>query len=582
MQALQKIGGTILLVVFLSLVYYFSMPTLAYGFFGVPFAIILAGIIALIINIYLGGAMFILGVIGLVIMPILTSWGFMYSTEYRKLIGNVEESVFSQDVTAIDISQMRIVDQDVAKRVGEKKLGEDPALGSRAQIGTFNIQQVRGQLYWVAPVEHSGFWKWKSFGTTPGYVMVSATNERDVKYITQIGGEKIELRYQPQSFFGDNLERHLYMNGFSSVGLTDYTFEIDEEGNPFWVVTKFEKKVGYSGENATGVVVVNPQTGEINEYSIADAPVWIDRIQPEDIITSQINSWGAYVNGWLNQSLFGAQNGVLQATPGMSLVYGHDGKSYWYTGISSSGTDGSTVGFILVNTRTKETHRYNQAGATETQAQGSARGKVQEKGFNASFPILYNISGIPTYVMALKDDAGLIKMIAMVSVEDYGIVGVGNSTGDALRSYRSELASKGNAIAPDGAVESQQHTGIIARFATDIRDGQTFYYLTINELPNKLFIAASGISSEIPITLVGDSVKIEYQDGGSGVTDLSRFDNLTISLSSTDAQAEVDARFDRAESEQEVSRDAQSAERQFDELSDEEKAKVLQLLQKSE
>ena len=48
----------------------------------------------------------------------------------------------------------------------------------------------------------------------------------------------------------------------------------------------------------------------------------------------------------------------------------------------------------------------------------SAKGKVQEKGYTASFPILYNINGVPTYVMSLKDKAGLVSEIIALAWAD--------------------------------------------------------------------------------------------------------------------------------------------------------------------
>lgn len=567
------------------LLYYLMLPTLAFGFSGAYIILLLCGVAILFISAKMhqvllgvfGGLFLAIGIIGTVIMPIPTTWAIFHADEYHELLGEFEPSTFSEDISPVDPSQIRIVDEEVAKRVGDKLLGSDPALGSRARIGEFRIQQVRGELFWVAPIEHDGFGKWWNHDSTPGYVMVSATNDRDVEYITQVDGRAINIRYQPSAYFGDNLRRHLRFNGYASTGITDFTFEIDDEGNPFWVVTVYEKTIGYSGGEATGVLVVDPESGEFLEYDIDQAPAWIDRIQPESIVRDQINDWGSYGKGWLNS--WWGKTGVLKATTGTSLVYGDDGNSYWYTGISSSGSDDSTVGFMLVNTRTKEVHWYQQTGATETAAQGSAEGEVQEKGYDASFPVLYNVVGIPTYVMALKDDAGLIKSIAMVSVEDFSVVGVGTTLQDTLRAYRSRLASRGNALSPDSTVEGFTITDTVARFASDVTGGQTYYYITLESVSDKMFITSSTVSPEVPITQVGDTVLISFSDGGSGVIDLDSFDNVGVQLTVTDDQLAVEARFDRAVQSQETDRDLQSAEQQFDELSEEDRLRLLELLE---
>ena len=408
-------------------------------------------------------------------------------------------------------------------------------------MGDFSIQKVNGKLYWVAPLLHSGFFKWsKNKQGTPGYVMVSATNERDVRLVQEINGKPVRIKYQPNAFFSDYLPRHIYFNGYMRKAYTDFTFEIDDEGRPYWVVTLYQNKVGFSGSDATGVVVVDASNGEIREYGIDNAPEWIDRIQPADFIVDQLNDWGEYVKGFWNF----ANEDKLTTTKGISLVYGVNNHAYWYTGLTSVGSDEGTVGFVLVDTRTKETTWYKQVGATEQAARRSAEGKVQEKGYEATFPITYNINGIPTYVMSLKDNAGLIKMIAMVSVEDYTIVGVGNNTKEALRSFKNALHSKGNAIAPNRFSSSFTVKSVVWRLSKDIRNGNSFYYIMLKNYENKIFVGSSLISNEIPVTQIGDSVKIIYDEDENEIVDISQFDNLNINLQKTKAQKEKEKDFE--------------------------------------
>jgi hypothetical protein len=354
-------------------------------------------------------------------------------------------------------------------------------------------------------------------------------------------------------------------------GFTDFSFEIDDDLNPYYIVTLYEKKVGYEGKDAVGVLVVNPQNGEIKEYSINDAPKWIDRIQPEDFVITQINDWGEYVNGWLNAKF--AQEGTLKVTPGMSLVYGDDGKSYWYTGISSAGKDNSTVGFILVNTRTKEAHYYKQSGATETKAMASAEGMVQNMGYKATFPILYNLAGVPTYVMTLKDNEGLVKMISMVSVENYSIVGVGKDLKTTLRNYKASLKSKGNVVIMESDVNLKKLTSVVTRFSIDIKDGNSYYYLQVQSAKGKIFVSNSSISEKLVLTKKGDRVAISYEDDTSnGVVDMNSFDNLDIGLVKTKKQAELEKSNDK------INKRIQNTDlnKKWENLSSEQKQKLLE------
>jgi hypothetical protein len=392
------------------------------------------------------------------------------------------------------------------------------------ELGDFCIQKVGTELYWVAPLLHSGFFKWMSNQTgTPGYVMVSATNERDVKLVQNINGQAIKLKYQPQAFFGSEIQRHIYFNGFTTVGLTNFSFEIDDQGNPYWVVTKFVKKIGFSGKDAAGVVIVDAQTGIIRDYAIADVPKWVDRIQPIDFIEDQLDDWGNYVHGYWNFS----NADKLQITEGLTLVYGKDDKSYWYTGLTSVGKDESAVGFVLVDTRTKEATFYKQSGATEYAAQSSAQGKVQEKGFNASLPIPYNINNIPTYVMTLKDEGGLVKMYAMVAISDYTIVGVGNSMREALTSFKSTYNMTGNKLNSSSLTNKTIIETIISRITNDVKNGNSFYYFTTQDSPT-IFIGSSQISSQLPLSMVGDSIKISFDIENAEVIDVSSFENITL------------------------------------------------------
>lgn len=539
----MKITKAILLIVVAFLLFYFNLPVINYGFIALPILLLvitIAGIIlstgiqvskdakqvkvlkkpSKILFILIGALLFY--IIGL---PLLTSLPMFRSESYKNLIGKVTDGkAIANHIAPISIDEIRVVDEDLAYLLGEKILGSQPALGSQVELGHFCIQKVGTDLYWVAPLLHSGFFKWfNNQEGTAGYVMVSATNERDVKLVQNIAGKEIKIKYQPEAYFGSEIARHIYMNGYKTIGLTDFTFEIDDNGKPFWVVTKYDKKIGFSGDDATGIVVVDAQTGAMTDYTIANAPKWVDRVQPIDFIENQLNDWGEYVHGYWNFS----NSNKLQITEGLTLVYGKDNKSYWYTGLTSVGKDESAVGFVLVDTRTKEATFYKQSGATEFAAQSSAQGKVQEKGYNASLPIPYNINNIPTYVMTLKDDGGLVKMYAMVAISDYTIVGVGNSMREALTSFKSVYNMAGNKLNSASLTNKKVLKSVVTRIQNDVKNGNSFYYFTTKDYPN-IFVGSSQISNQLPVTVVGDSIKVSFDIDNEEVIDVSTFENTTM------------------------------------------------------
>lgn len=539
---MKKSKAIILLVISAFLLFYFNLPVLDYGFLALPILLLVLTIIGIVLftklevgkdkkvrlvekpsKFFLITIVFLL--IYIIILPLLTSLPLFRSEAYKNLIGKVADGTsISNHIAPISIDKIRVVDEKLAYLLGEKILGSQPALGSQVELGHFCIQKVGKNLYWVAPLLHSGFFKWMNNQEgTAGYVIVSATNERDVKLVQNIGGKDIKIKYQPEAFFGSKLARHIYMNGYATVGLTDYTFEIDDEGNPFWVVTTFNKKIGFSGNDAYGIVIVDAQTGTMTDFSIKNAPKWVDRVQPIDFIEAQLNDWGEYVHGYWNFS----NANKLQITEGMTLIYGEDNKSYWYTGLTSVGKDESAVGFVLVDTRSKEATFYKQSGATEFAAQGSAEGKVQEKGYKSSLPIPYNINNIPTYVMTLKDDGGLVKMYAMVAISDYTIVGVGNSMREALTSFKSAYNMTGSKINASSLSNKKKLKSIVTRITNDVKNGNSFYYFTTKDY-SKIFVGSSQISNQLPITIVGDSVKVSFDIDNEEVIDVSSFENTTI------------------------------------------------------
>ncbi|GAA0715256.1 hypothetical protein GCM10008904_31920 [Paraclostridium ghonii] len=463
----------------------------------------------------------------IIIVPFLTSSPIIHSKAYRNLLGNVKESNFAKDVSPVNSNEIRLVDEDMAMKLGDKKLGEVPAIGSVSKLGKFHIQNVDGELCWVAPLVHRDAIKWiTNIKGTSGYVRVSASNPQDVRLVQEVNGKPIKIVYQPEAYLHQDLKRHMYLKGYTNVGMTDFTLEVDDSGKPYWVVSLYENSIGYGGKNAIGIATVDTQTGEVKSYDLKNAPKWIDRIQPEEFMVNQINDWGKYVNGFLNAVI--SEKGVLVATEGTSLVYGDDGKSYWYTGITSAGADDSTIGFMLIDTRTKEARLYKQPGATETAAMVSATGKVQEKNYEATFPVVYNILGKPTYVMSLKDKAGLVKMVAFVSVEDFNIVGIGDTKDEALRSYREQLKSKGNKVELANDNTKQVTTGVVQRINSDVIDGNTSYYFTLEGVNDAIFVVTSKVSQKVPLTKEGDTVQIGYDKEQKGLIEAIEFDNISI------------------------------------------------------
>lgn len=460
----------------------------------------------------LGGLWLIYLIVMLISTPLFNS------EAYRNQMKDPEVKSFSSHVQAIDLDQIPIVDKELAYKLADKKLGEKPSLGSQVELGEPTIQQVNGKLVWVVPLHHSGFFKWLSnMDGAQGYIIVAANSMQDVTYV-----EDYKIKIQPDSYFFDDLVRHARIWGSFFTGITDYSFEIDDDGNPFWVVTTYQNNWGFSLPEANGILLIDAQTGETKRYALDEIPSWIDRVQPEDFLIDQIDNKGEYIHGVFNFSNYEK----FRSSNGDIIVY-NDGRCYLFTGITSVGSDESAIGFYMVDMVTKEPIMYKMNGATEYAAMKSAEGKVQDLKYNATFPLIINIEGMPTYFMTLKDNEGLIKNYAMVSVEDYSTVGVGATLEEALSDYQVQLKNNG-LVLPEtpSAEEKETLSGTVMRIAQEVTQQSTVYYLILNEAPNYIFRIESGINSELALTQPGDQVSVEFVDHVSGIVTVTSFDNL--------------------------------------------------------
>lgn len=469
-------------------------------------------------------------VVGLLYFVVLIVFSpiFMPST-HRNLIGNVEEIEFSSQIEHMDLKQLPIIDKELAYKLADKKLGEIPSLGSQVTIGDLSLQSVNGQLYYVGPLEHSSFFKWLTNREgTKGYIKVSATNQNDVQLVTELNGEDIHLKYIPSAYLFSDLDRHAYLNDMKA-GHTDYTFELDDEGNPYWVITRYDNAIGITEQKAIGTEIINAQTGETNIYDIENTPKWVDRIQPSSYINNYLNKWGELVHGILNFS----DKDKLKPTQGMNIIF-NDDECYYYTGITSVGNDEGLVGFMLTNTRTGETKMYKTSGATEAASMKSAEGKVQQYGYTATFPYLINIQSEPTYFMTLKDSNGLVKQYSMVNVKNYNTVAVGDTLQSTLNRYLEALTNTN--ISLEGSNSEESLVGEVERIGLVVKEGSSIYDIKIKG-EDSFFSVSTETSREVALTNVGDTISIKFIKVGDGEYIITNsFENLTLENHSEDTK----------------------------------------------
>lgn len=447
----------------------------------------------------------VLGIVLYFILNIIFSPLISYKA-HRNLIGTVDGVEFSSQIKHIDLKQLPTIDKELADKLADKKLGEIPSLGSQVYVGDLTLQSINGELYYVAPLEHSSLFKWISnHEGTPGYVKVSATNQNDVQLVTEVNGKPLKIKYLPSSYLLTDLDRAAFLRDMKSAH-TDYTFELDDSGNPYWVITRYDTGVGITEAKATGALIIDAQTGKSEIYDIENMPKWVDRIQPDKFIKNYIDKWGKLVHGVFNFS----DKDKLVSTEGMNLIYNNN-ECYYYTGITSVGNDEGLVGFTLTNTRNGKTTMYKTSGATETAAMKSAEGKVQQYKYTATFPYLINIQNEPTYFMTLKDANGLVKNYAMVNVKNYNTVSVGDSLQSTLNKYLEVLTNTN--ISLEGSNNAKKIEGEIERIGLVVKEGSSIYDIKLKGSDN-IYSVSTETSREAALSKVGDKVKIEYMNVG--------------------------------------------------------------------
>ena len=523
-----RLVGLVLSILLLLALGYYQFPTLAFDFSGIYVVVLTAALpaIALMGSRDIAALWLFLAVLfGATVF--LTSAPILHANAYYKMLGTETPANFHDALPPIDIEQAPLVSQDMALQAMQKRLSEIASLGSQVAVGTPVKQLVKDKLVWVAFLEHSGFFKWFADGATPGYLVVSAHDPADVKLVMELDGKPLRIRYLQSAYFGDYVERHAYLSGNTSVGLTDFEPEIDDDGVPYYVGTVYEHKVGFSGRESSGIITVNAVTGEVRRYKMGSEPAWVDRIQAEEFILEQMQDRGEYVHGYINLN----NEGRLRVDGVLDLVYGSDQRPYWVGGMTSKGKNNGLSGFYFVDSRTKVVRWFKVPSVSQDTAAHAVENVNPEKHYKATNPLPFLVNGAPTYVMALRDVQGVSRAFGMVDMRNNQIIGVADTLNATLRSYQSKRSS--NRVAADIGTEAREMAvkGAVVRIAAEFRNNQTMYYITLNtgdKTLGTIFTGSSDLSEELVLTRPGDKVELSYSDSNTRVVEMSKFHNTDI------------------------------------------------------
>ena len=363
----------------------------------------------------------------------------------------IEDAEFSEDLSeSVGTDSIALMDTASAKMLGDREIGSLSNVVSQYDVSEEYSQiDYKGSPKKVAALDYVGFFKWLNNRKSgvPGYVTVDP-----VSMSAEYSEVKSGMKYVPSAYFLDDAARHIYLH-YPTTMFGNLHFEIDEEGNPYYVASVYAKKVSlFGGKTVSGCIIMDPITGDMEKYNLEDAPTWVDEVYDGNTICDQYNWYGTLSNGYINSLI--SKKGCKQVTrynasdsddmddSAPTSDYGYvakDGDIWIYTGVTSVNNDSSNIGFLLANERTGEAHYFTVAGADEKSAMAAAEGEVQEKGYQASFPSLINVDGNPTYIMVLKDSSGLVKLYATVNVEQYNLVTTASTQSECMSKYKSLL-----------------------------------------------------------------------------------------------------------------------------------------------
>lgn len=428
------------------------------------------------------------------------------ATKYQKLL-TVENRDFTTDIEEVNFNQIPLLDRDSSQLLGNRKMGSIVDMVSQFEVSDLYSQiNYNGKPVRVSPLIYASPIKWLTNQSSgiPAYILIDMATQN-----TECVRLEKPIKYSQSELFNRNIIRHLRFK-YPTYIFDTINFEIDDNGTPYWIAPVKKFNIGlFGGQTIGNVVLCNALTGETTNYPIDEVPTWVDRVYSADLLMQLYDYYGNLKHGFFNSIL--SQKDCLQTTNGYNYIALED--DVWvYTGITSVSGDESNVGFVLMNQRTMETRFYAIEGATEESAMASAQGQVQHLNYRATFPLLLNIGNEPTYFITLKDNAGLVKKYAMVNIQKYQWVAIGDTVAECEKSYLSLL--KSNGIVSESALPSNIIKGTISKMVPCVVDGNTHYYIKLTA-QNEIFDIVLADHIELINYEVGSQIEFEYTNEGN-------------------------------------------------------------------
>ncbi|SER84040.1 hypothetical protein [Salipaludibacillus aurantiacus] len=437
------------------------------------------------------------------------------------------EEVTADEMEPVNEEHIPVVSRRYAEYRSDVLMGQldNPAFYN---LGSTRIQRVNESLYWITPIEYDGFFRWYRSNHAPGYIMVSAENPREEPELVLT-----EMTYVPSGFFHENLERHV-RSQHPDVVMLDTTFEIDSEGNPYYIVsfghyTEFRRVA-----DVDGVIIVDPASGETEMFEKNEVPEWVNRVYPPHIAEERNDWFGIYKQGMVNR--FFGREGLTQPTrwgdvDAVTGVVNEDLQLSWFTDhmrLQSEGQEASRsmVGFTMFDTRTGELRYFRDASGSLNgrTAMDLAERTFRRDDYIGGTPSLYNIYGQYTWVVPLMDRNNVHRQTMLVNARDENIYGYGESKREAFGAYQLELSSRvDDDVVPGEYTEMVELTAEVERvYKWDREDNVTVRILLEGE--DRIFTVNASSYPRAVFIEPGDEISISFIDTGEAVQAIEELD----------------------------------------------------------
>lgn len=529
------------------LVAWLTMPSMAYPLLGsmIVLVVIFSAISALInmsTSAFAVPAVIIAVVAGYALFSTSPIW---HGRAYAALVGKMADGRsikhWSKDIAPIDPKHIRLVPEETAIALAKTSLNQNATNGSQASVGSqFDIdedhttlQKIKDRLLYIIPLDYRGLGAYLNTEGIPGFIIIDAENPQAKPVFI----DKQLMKYSPQSFFDNNLERYLYTHGYYNTVLTDFSFELDDNLKPYWVVSVCDPTIGYSGEKVTGVAIVDPLTGAITFKKPTEVPEWVDRVYPSETIKTYLSDWGDYALGWWN-SLWAHLN--QKSTEDITLNYGADGRCYYVTPMTSSNSsDASMTDLIYTDTKTGVSNRYIVAGTSEDNLLSAVSTKLAYQHLQAVRVIYENVYGRMTAIISVLGEDGSYRGVAFVDVTNKSILAYDPVPLNALHAYQALLSQSGGQIATDDAADMKTITAVISRLNFEQTQNGLQLDIYIDTIPHAFYVNCSQFQSA-PFAKAGDTVVMSYYNTPSAGISVNDFVDKQVKIILSENQQSVE------------------------------------------